>query len=309
LRCLTESLAAMERQLNSVAGAPMPDLDSSSLTSQLEGLLQGVLADAPATDLKKPRAVLAKIRGLQSSLPPAISGGKCLAQSWPSVKWQESSTDMYYSAPAQSPMQNMGPPGLTQQLLSCVAGAQGGSLPAANPIQAAHKPVREKVNSKDLTKFDIIPERILAGQDPRTTVMVRNIPKACSREHIIEHFGSFGLNNRYTFFYMPFDKRRNIHCGFAFVNLKTPADILKLHAGFLRSNMTPAVSYARLQGEDQLRKHFSLSAVMYDNDTWKRPVFTNQEGGDGHAESSCVEPWRTSRAAADADMFADGIGA
>ena len=27
---------------------------------------------------------------------------------------------------------------------------------------------------------------------------------------------------RYTFFYMPFDKRRNVHCGFAFINFRPP---------------------------------------------------------------------------------------
>ena len=26
---------------------------------------------------------------------------------------------------------------------------------------------------------------------------------------------------RYTFFYMPFDKRRNVHCGFAFINFRS----------------------------------------------------------------------------------------
>ncbi|CAE8632040.1 unnamed protein product, partial [Polarella glacialis] len=39
----------------------------------------------------------------------------------------------------------------------------------------------------------------------------------------------------------------------------------------------PAVSYARLQGQDQLMKHFSLSAVMHDNDARKRPLFCEKE--------------------------------
>lgn len=148
------------------------------------------------------------------------------------------------------------------------------------------KPVREKVNSKDLTKFDIVPEKVRSGEDTRTTVMVRNIPKVCSREHFVELLAHFGLNDSYTFFYMPFDKRRNIHCGFAFVNFKEPEDVLTLHEGLQNSlvrtcsNSTPpALSYARLQGQEQLMKHFSLSAVMYDSDARKRPVFVRGEGG------------------------------
>ncbi|CAE8678598.1 unnamed protein product, partial [Polarella glacialis] len=74
------------------------------------------------------------------------------------------------------------------------------------------KPLREKVRSQDLSKFDICADKIKFGQDSRTTVMVRNIPKVCSREAFVDFLVPCGLEDRYTFFYMPFDKRRNIHC-------------------------------------------------------------------------------------------------
>jgi hypothetical protein len=151
---------------------------------------------------------------------------------------------------------------------------------------AQGKPVREKVRTQDLLKFDIVPEKIRAGEDPRTTVMVRNIPKACTREAFVQLLVPCGLEDRYTFFYMPFDKRRNIHCGFAFINFRTPMDVLTLFEKMTstlwrclapsqnaRTENAPAVSYARLQGQDQLMKHFSLSAVMHDSDARKRPMF------------------------------------
>lgn len=158
-----------------------------------------------------------------------------------------------------------------------------------NGHAAQGKPVREKVRTQDLLKFDIVPEKIRAGEDPRTTVMVRNIPKACTREAFVQLLVPCGLEDRYTFFYMPFDKRRNIHCGFAFINFRTPMDVLTL---FEKMTSTlwrclapsqnaraekPAVSYARLQGQDQLMKHFSLSAVMHDSDARKRPMFCEEE--------------------------------
>lgn len=156
--------------------------------------------------------------------------------------------------------------------------------------QGPGKPLREKVRTQDLSKFDIVPDKIRCGEDTRTTVMVRNIPKACSREAIVELLSPCGLANRYTFFYMPFDKRRNVHCGFAFINFRAPADVLVLfecmtpsfwrsylNKGHLTAATMPAVSYARLQGHEQLTKHFSLSAVMRDSDARKRPVFRQKQ--------------------------------
>jgi hypothetical protein len=168
---------------------------------------------------------------------------------------------------------------------------------SSGPQSAPGKPVREKVSTKDLTKFDIVPEKIVSGEDLRTTVMVRNIPKACSREAFVTLLVAAGLDERYSFFYMPFDKRRNIHCGFAFINFRMPNDVLQLQQGMQRQpewrkltngpgNTQPALSYARLQGQEQLVKHFSLSAVMYDNDARKRPMFCEKEKAEMYEESA-----------------------
>lgn len=147
---------------------------------------------------------------------------------------------------------------------------------------AGKKPLREKLSSKDFTHFDVIPERVVSGEDLRTTVMMRNIPKPCTRDHLTQLLNNCGLNGRYTFLYMPFDKRRNAHCGLAFVNFRAPQDVLTLHLSIQGSPlaekdyndfMPTAVSYARLQGEKQLMKHFSLSAVMNDLDKNRRPLF------------------------------------
>lgn len=203
---------------------------------------------------------------------------------------------------------------MQSSLMSPNVGAlTGGVSPtAAAQSPTAGKPVREKVNSKDLTKFDILPEKIATGEETRTTVMVRNIPKACTRENFIEMLATCSLGDRYTFFYMPFDKRRSVHCGFAFVNFKTATDVLTLHDGIqkfhwhgfptgARTTPTtpPALSYARLQGQEQLMKHFSLSAVMYDSDARKRPQFIRGNEGPPGLDSSAdnapakvnVDPW------------------
>mmetsp|Transcript_151365 Transcript_151365/g.384739 ORF Transcript_151365/g.384739 Transcript_151365/m.384739 type:complete len:507 (+) Transcript_151365:129-1649(+) len=262
LQSLTESLGRIESELGATAAA-----------MHSQGISPGVVSTTAAKGYYDPR-------GLHMSQPNALANGFAPTCAQP---YRASSTALAAGVPLSTPAPNV---------------AKGG------PVSAGPgKPVREKVDSKDLTKFDIIPEKVRSGADTRTTVMVRNIPKACTREHFVEILANFGLNDSYTFFYMPFDKRRNVHCGFAFVNFQTPEDILTLHEGLqhslmrLCSNSTPpALSYARLQGQEQLMKHFSLSAVMHDSDARKRPVFvrgghnSNQNSNNYYQEPKQPEP-------------------
>mmetsp|Transcript_48064 Transcript_48064/g.104671 ORF Transcript_48064/g.104671 Transcript_48064/m.104671 type:complete len:695 (+) Transcript_48064:102-2186(+) len=149
-----------------------------------------------------------------------------------------------------------------------------------------------KSESKEYSQYSIVPAQIRQGEDVRTAVMVRNVPRACSRESFEGLLMTCGLQNRYTFLYMPFKKRRYIHCGIAFVNFLTPEDVLLLYEAVRtplwrslpgsRGGMKPAVTYARLQGQDKLMKHFSLSAVMNDSDVLKRPVFRDAFSGESN---------------------------
>mmetsp|Transcript_121453 Transcript_121453/g.339008 ORF Transcript_121453/g.339008 Transcript_121453/m.339008 type:complete len:469 (-) Transcript_121453:153-1559(-) len=190
-------------------------------------------------------------------------------------------------------------------------GPGGGGSPASAPA-------REKMDAKDLAKFDIVPEKIRSGEDTRTTVMVRNIPRGCSREDFVELLARNGTDN-YGFFYMPFDKRRDIHCGFAFVDFRSPDDILRLHECLKEypswwqappNGGSPlAVSYARLQGQEQLLKHFSLSAVMYDNDSRKRPVFFNDGASKDDPEKAHLADASSGEPAMSAEAHLDGTPA
>eukprot|EP00421_Protoceratium_reticulatum_P060671 CAMPEP_0168494096 /NCGR_PEP_ID=MMETSP0228-20121227/71055_1 /TAXON_ID=133427 /ORGANISM="Protoceratium reticulatum, Strain CCCM 535 (=CCMP 1889)" /LENGTH=395 /DNA_ID=CAMNT_0008510893 /DNA_START=54 /DNA_END=1242 /DNA_ORIENTATION=- len=175
--------------------------------------------------------------------------------------------------------------------VSATVGSQVARAPAAAKLVEGPPglPVREKMCSKDLAKFDIVAERILSGEDTRTTVMVRNIPKSWSRDVFVDVLNSIESTN-YSFFYMPFDKRRAIHCGFAFVDFNSPMDVLRLFEGLTEvprawdrlggggasKSGPPAVSYARLQGKEQLMDHFNTSAIMHDSDARKRPFFSQK---------------------------------
>jgi len=225
-----------------------------------------------------PKVSYAPSVGMQPT-PPGLAE-KLPATARPTSGPTPGSTAGPCSAPV--PKQAAGPGGSTGDI------EISGSKASANGNQSSH--VREKLDSKDLTKFDIVPEKIKNGQDKRTTVMIRNIPKSCSREAFVEALRQCGIDN-YDFFYMPFDKRRDIHCGFAFVDFKWPQAVLQLHDCLRKPQLCRqvlsnggqgqplALSYARLQGQEQLMKHFSLSAVMYDNDARKRPIFLVERNG------------------------------
>jgi len=43
-----------------------------------------------------------------------------------------------------------------------------------------------------------------------------------------------------------------------------------------QSGKSPAVSYARFQGQEELMKHFSSSVVMHEQDPKKRPIFRHK---------------------------------
>lgn len=166
---------------------------------------------------------------------------------------------------------------MTAELDESTAGSpeeQGGSTGGGS------RRLRERVHFDELAKFDIVADRVFSGLDQRTTVMVRRIPKTCTREELLKVLDECHLEEGFDFFYMPSDKHRRSHCGFAFVNLRRPSDVVllrdsiqtRLQHRFLSAVM-PAVSYARIQGEKELLRHFNDSAVMRDGR--KRPVFFN----------------------------------
>jgi len=176
-------------------------------------------------------------------------------------------------------------------LAKAALAAEENCLPEPNDhdkqaAERGNRPVRTKVTTKEFEKYDINPDRIASGEDQRTTVMVRNMGGPHARRDFIKFMEKCGLGDRYTFFYMPCKEHRNVPAGFAFVNFSAPEDVLKLYTvlnnGLWRklnseqSGKSPAVSYARFQGQEELTKHFSSSVVMHEQDPKKRPIFRHK---------------------------------
>ncbi|CAE8612763.1 unnamed protein product, partial [Polarella glacialis] len=155
-----------------------------------------------------------------------------------------------------------------------------------------------RAHLKDSSMFEIEVQSILRGQDTRTTIMVKWVAKWCTHQQFAKFLADCGLSDRYTFVYLPFDKKTEQAKGMAFVNFKSPKDVV----AFLRCldgdlvgriavpRIRPVVSWARLQGAKQLEDLLGPSQLFrdrWDKDFTKRPVL-HDESSTEDSESARV---------------------
>mmetsp|Transcript_111527 Transcript_111527/g.279290 ORF Transcript_111527/g.279290 Transcript_111527/m.279290 type:complete len:407 (+) Transcript_111527:64-1284(+) len=75
------------------------------------------------------------------------------------------------------------------------------------------------------------------GGQPRTTVMLRNLPNNYTRAMLLDLIDSEGFAGKYDFLYLPIDFRTHAALGYAFINLVTPEDAVEFYnhlSGFSR---------------------------------------------------------------------------
>jgi len=195
------------------------------------------------------------------------------------------------------------PPGLLHPGVLDKAGAPSGEI--SDAFHAATPP-KDDIGSQNLSdssvvgpycmkvpldefdEYEVWPQKIMSGEETRTTVMLRKVSKDCCRDSFVKLLQRCGLADRYDFLHVPFHKRRNSHCGFAFVNLVGPEDVLQIYCSLqseawrdLIGPPAPQLSYARLQGQQALVAHFNTSTVMLESDSTKRPMFKDSIRGPG----------------------------
>ena len=109
-----------------------------------------------------------------------------------------------------------------------------------------------------------------------TTVMLRNLPNKLSQLDIIRCLEEKGFGGSFDFFYAPLDFKSRCNLGYAFINLCSPSEAVRLwHAlkgnrlvsetavvgPALKSSKTCEVSWARIQGLAANVKHYMHSPV------------------------------------------------
>ncbi|RSH78323.1 uncharacterized protein EHS24_002042 [Apiotrichum porosum] len=125
----------------------------------------------------------------------------------------------------------------------------------------------------------VFPERIVAGFDTRTTVMVKDVPNKLSRQELINILSEV-VPNEFDFVYLRFDFNNHCNVGYAFVNftsVKALYTFIQSKVGkkwnMFSSEKVLQVSYANIQGKVSLVNKFRNSAVMDVIEEWRPQIF------------------------------------
>lgn len=118
-----------------------------------------------------------------------------------------------------------------------------------------------------------------ADFDPRTTLMIRNIPNKYTQRMMLD-FLDLRHRDTYDFFYLPIDFRNRCNVGYAFINMVDPKHVAELARDLhgkrwaqFNSDKICQVAYARMQGLEQILAHFQKSSLL-DESPDVRPVIT-----------------------------------
>ncbi|MCO5614668.1 hypothetical protein L7F22_068952 [Adiantum nelumboides] len=150
-----------------------------------------------------------------------------------------------------------------------------------------------QADNKKQYQLDI--ERILRGEDSRTTLMIKNIPNKYTSKMLL---AAIDENHRgmYDFLYLPIDFKNKCNVGYAFINMTSPNHIISIYQAFngkkwekFNSEKVASLAYARIQGKAALVAHFQNSSLM-NEDKRCRPILFNSDGPEnGEQELSFLE--------------------
>ncbi|KAL0542702.1 hypothetical protein IC582_017776 [Cucumis melo] len=139
-------------------------------------------------------------------------------------------------------------------------------------------------NQLDIRKqFQLDLDKIKAGEDTRTTLMIKNIPNKYTSKMLL---AAIDENHRgtYDFLYLPIDFKNKCNVGYAFINMLSPQHIISFYEAFdgkrwekFNSEKVASLAYARIQGKAALVSHFQNSSLM-NEDKRCRPILFHSEG-------------------------------
>jgi len=154
------------------------------------------------------------------------------------------------------------------------SGREGAGVDAAASSEALASASREAAPRQLAAVTRALqPRRTARGrrQEPRTTVMLRNLPAHCTRASLLEMLDAEGFSGHYDFVYMPSDFRSRAGLGYAFVNVADPALVPRFWATFsgysrwaLPSTKVCQVSWSKpYQGLHANVQRYRNSSVMH----------------------------------------------
>lgn len=132
-------------------------------------------------------------------------------------------------------------------------------------------------------QYELDIDRIVRGEDSRTTLMIKNIPNKYTSKMLLatideQHKGT------YDFVYLPIDFKNKCNVGYAFINMIDPQHIIPFYQAFngkkwekFNSEKVASLAYARIQGKAALIAHFQNSSLM-NEDKRCRPILFHSDG-------------------------------
>lgn len=138
-------------------------------------------------------------------------------------------------------------------------------------------------DDKDNRHLTLDIDAVQAGQDSRTSLMVRNIPNKYTQQMLLAEFADNGHGpGKIDFFYLPIDFKNKCNRGYAFVNFVDFKDIIPFHRQYFgqhwrvfNSDKICDITYARIQGKASMLKRFENSALMEKDEEYKPLVFVS----------------------------------
>lgn len=165
---------------------------------------------------------------------------------------------------------------------------RGQILPMINSFDSSNERGRSRrneaaSNQADKKQYELDIDRIMRGDDNRTTLMIKNIPNKYTSKMLLaaideRHRGT------YDFIYLPIDFKNKCNVGYAFINMVDPSLIIPFYEAFngkkwekFNSEKVASLAYARIQGKAALIAHFQNSSLM-NEDKRCRPILFNTDG-------------------------------
>ncbi|KAF3786696.1 MEI2-like 4 protein [Nymphaea thermarum] len=167
------------------------------------------------------------------------------------------------------------------------------------PFESSNERIRgrrsDSSNQTDNKKqYELDIDRILRGEDTRTTLMIKNIPNKYTSKMLLAAIDEHHRGT-YDFIYLPIDFKNKCNVGYAFINMIDAMQIVPFYEAFngkkwekFNSEKVASLAYARIQGKAALIAHFQNSSLM-NEDKRCRPILFHSDGpnaGDPVCDSS-----------------------
>ncbi|CAN6244466.1 unnamed protein product [Urochloa humidicola] len=137
--------------------------------------------------------------------------------------------------------------------------------------------------SDNKRQYELDVDRIMRGEDLRTTLMIKNIPNKYTSKMLLAAIDE-GHKGTYDFIYLPIDFKNKCNVGYAFINMTNPQHIIPFYQSFngkkwekFNSEKVASLAYARIQGKTALIAHFQNSSLM-NEDKRCRPILFHSDG-------------------------------